>query len=110
MTPKLLVIVSTAEKEKAATGMLYATNAIKNGWLADVKVCFFGPFEKLAATDPEVQEWVKGLNEHQAAVACKFISDRHGVSDKLLELGVHVEYIGELVSHYIKDGYVPMVF
>ncbi len=110
MNSKLLVVLSTAEKDKAVTGILYATNAIKNEWLPDVKVYFFGPFEKLVAEDPEVQQWALPLIERQTPVACKFISDSDGVSEKLTQLGVQVEYIGELISNAIKDGYVPMVF
>lgn len=110
METKVLVILSTAEKEKALTGLLYTTNAIKNEWLPDVRVCFFGPFEKLLAEDPEVQQWALPLIEQQAPVACKFISDNHGVSEQLSELGVDVQYIGKLVSDSLKEGYVPMVF
>lgn len=110
MESKVLIILSTAEKDKAITGILYATNAIKYGWLNDVKVCFFGPFEKLVAEDEQVQEWVTPLLEHHVPVACKFISDSHGVSEKLMQLGIQVEYVGELVSNSIKDGYLPMVF
>lgn len=107
---KLLIILSTAEKEKAITGLLYASNVLKHVWLNDVKLCFFGPFETLLAEDEEVQHWVAQLTELQIPVACKFISDSHGVSEKLGQLGIKVEYVGELVSNYIKDGYVPMVF
>jgi hypothetical protein len=110
MDKKVLVILSTAEKEKALTGVLYATNAIKNQWLKDVKLCFFGPFEALLAEDTEVQGWVAQLAEYQAPVACKFISDSRGISEKLTALGIEVEYVGKLVSDYIEDGYIPMVF
>jgi hypothetical protein len=110
MAQKLLVVLSTAEKEKALTGLLYATNAIKNQWLDDVKVCFFGPFESLLAEDAEVQGWVAKLSEHQVPVACKFISDQHGVSDTLTALGIDVQYVGQLVSDHIREGFVPMVF
>ncbi len=110
MEQKVLVILSTAEKEKALTGILYTTNALKNHWLSDIKVCLFGPFEALLAEDEDIQDGVAGLREHLVPVACKFISDSHGVSEKLTELGIQVEYVGQLVSDYIKDGYIPMVF
>ena len=45
MASKVMVIVSTAEKEKALTGIMYAVNAQKNKWVDDIKVIFFGPFE-----------------------------------------------------------------
>ena len=46
MASKIMVIISTAEKEKALTGIMYAVNAQKNGWVDEVKVVFFGPFEQ----------------------------------------------------------------
>ena len=51
MGKKVIVIISTAEREKALVGVMYATNVLKNKWLEDVKVFFFGPFEKLVAED-----------------------------------------------------------
>ena len=38
MSSKLLVIVATSDKEKAQTALMYAKNAMKRGWLDDVKV------------------------------------------------------------------------
>ena len=107
---KVLIILSTAEKDKALTGVLYATNLLKHKWLEDVKLCFFGPFEALLAEDKEVQERVAQLAEYQVPVACKFVADNDGVSDKLSQLGIQIEYVGQMVSDYIKEGYVPMVF
>ncbi|QSO48891.1 hypothetical protein [Alicyclobacillus mengziensis] len=110
MAQKVLVILSTAEKEKALTGVLWATNALKYKWVEDVKLCFFGPFEALLAEDESVQASVAPLREYQVPVACKFVSDNQGVTDKLAQLGVQVEYVGQLVADYVNEGYVPMVF
>ncbi len=110
MDTKVLIILSTAEKEKAMTGILYATNALKNEWLSEVKICFFGPFETLLAEDEEVQGYVAELAEQQPPVACKFVSDNNGVTEKLSLLGIDTQYVGKLVSDYLNEGYVPMVF
>lgn len=110
MSSKVLIVLSTGEKEKALTGLLYAVNAQKNKWLEDVKVIFFGPFEKLVCEDDEVVDAASQLLEYQTPVACKFLSDQDGVSDKLSELGFDVQYVGSMVSDYIKKGYTPMVF
>lgn len=110
MASKLLVVISTGEKEKALTGLLYTTNVIRNQWIDDVRVFFFGPFEKLLAEDSEIQEWTTELANHQQPMACKFISDNHGVSEQLASLGVDVQYVGQPISDAIKEGYVPMVF
>ena len=110
MDKKVLIILSTAEKDKAMTGILFATNALKNEWLSEVKLCFFGPFEKLLAEDEEVQGYVAELAEQQPPVACKFVSDNNGVTEKLSLLGIDTQYVGKLVSDYLNEGYVPMVF
>lgn len=110
MASKVLIVLSTGEKEKALTGLLYATNAIAHKWLEDVRVFFFGPFEKLLAEDSEIQQQAAQLIEYQQPMACKGISDDQGVSDQLSRLGVDVQYIGQPISQALNDGYVPMVF
>ena len=107
---KVMVIISTAEKEKAATGLMYAGNAIKYNWLEDVKVFLFGPAEKLLAGDRDLQEMMAPIVKHQAPVACKFISDREDISPALAALGYKVDYVGSVISALIAEGYVPMVF
>jgi len=110
MPSKVMVIVSTAEKDKALTGIMYAVNAQKNKWLDDLKVIFFGPFENLLCEDEEVAQAASRLLDYETPIACKFLSDRDGISDKLEEMGVNVDYVGSLISGYIEEGYTPMVF
>lgn len=110
MASKILIIISTAEKEKAFTGIMYAANAQRNKWLDEVKVVFFGPFEDLITEDEEVADFASQLLEFEKPVACKRLSDNAGTSDKLKDLGYDVEYVGTIISDFIKKGYVPMVF
>ena len=110
MTDKLLVIIATGDKAKALTGLMYARNALKRGWLGDVKVIYFGPSERLMVEDSEVASAaieVAGLGE---SLACKAVSDRDGISAKVEEMGVRVEYVGSVISDYVKQGYAPMVW
>ena len=110
MASKILVIISTAEKEKALTGIMYAVNAQKNGWVDEVRVVFFGPFENLVCEDEEVIDAASRLLEYETPIACKFLSDRDKISNKLEDLGYKVDYIGSMISAYIEEGYVPLVF
>ncbi len=110
MKAKILVIISTAEKEKALTGIMYAFNAIKNQWVDDLKVIFFGPFENLLGEDPEVAEAARRLLTYQKPTACKFLADRDGISDQLEQMGMDVDYVGAIISAHVAEGYVPMVF
>ncbi|MEB3103779.1 hypothetical protein [Ferviditalea candida] len=110
MSTKLLVILSTAEKEKALSGLLYTANALKRGWLPEVKVVFFGPFEKLLVEDKDVREKAAEVLGKVTPVACKFISDNEGISDDIRNLGFDVDFVGKIISDYLMEGYVPMVF
>lgn len=110
MNTKLLVIIATGDKEKALSGLMYATNAIKKGCLDSVKIVFFGPSEKLIVRDEEVFNQVRDLAVIGESFACKAISDREGVSEKIEKLNVKVRYVGAIVSDFIKEGYLPMVW
>ena len=111
MNEKLLVIISTSEVEKARTGVLYTINAKRNEWINDIKLIFFGPSEKLLLEDDVIKQYVEEfILMEEKVVACKFIADRGKVNEKLTSLGVEVEYVGEMISNYIKNGYIPMVW
>ena len=110
MASKVMVIISTAEKDKALTGIMYAVNAQKNKWVDDLKVIFFGPFENLVCDDEKVAEAASRLLEYETPIACKFLSDRDGISEDLEKMGVNVDYVGSLISGYLDKGYIPMVF
>jgi hypothetical protein len=111
MNDRIVVIISSPDPGTARTGAMYAVNALKHGWMEEVKLFFFGPAEDLLLQDAEMQSW---LREYQAleetAVACKFIADRDGTADGIAGLDVQVEYVGSMISDLIKEGYVPMVW
>jgi len=111
MTDKLVVIISTSDPEKALTGMMYAINTVKNHWMEEVKLFFFGPAEELLLRDLSLQQSLKDYQAiNEAAIACKFLSDRESTSEQIAALGVKVEYVGTMISNLIKDGYAPMVW
>lgn len=110
MGTKILVIVSTGDKDTVLSALMYAGATIRNKWMDDVKVIYLGPSEILMIEDEEVAEKVKEINEASLCYACQTISDREGISDKITELGLRVELVGVRVSNLIKDGYVPLVW
>ena len=110
MGSKLLVMIATGDREKALAGLMYTRNVLKNKWLDDIRVVFFGPSEKLAAHDDKVAWFIKEITSEVDCFACKAISDKEGVSETLGEIGVRVEYVGTIVSNAIKEGYLPMVW
>jgi hypothetical protein len=89
---------------------MYARAAIKNKWLESVKVVYFGPVEQLMVSDAEVANAAIEIASMGETFACKAISDREGISEKVDEMGIKVEYVGSIISDYIKQGYVPMVW
>jgi hypothetical protein len=108
---KIVVIISTSDKEKARTGAMYAKNALLQGWMKEVKIFFFGPAQDLLLEDEELQNFVIEVQAmEENPIACKFISDRDKSTEKLNRLGIQVEPVGSLISSYINKGYVPMVW
>jgi len=110
LSSKILVIIATGDKGKALTGLMYAKNAVKKGWVEDVKVIYFGPSEQLLEQNKELAEAAIEVAAMCGSYACKAISDREGISERIESMGVRVEYVGSIISEYINQGYVPMVW
>ena len=111
MAGKIVIIISTSDREKARTAAMYAKNALLQGWMEEVKIFFFGPAQKLLLEDVELQKFVAEVSAlEEIPIACEFISERDGNSMHLEEIGVEVEPVGHRISEYINDGFVPMVW
>lgn len=108
---KVLVIISTPDPDKARTGMMYAVNALQQGWMEDVQLYFFGPSEQMILKNPELQGL---LTEFQAsgkqAVACSFIADEENINNDVAALGIDVTPVGSRISALIREGYIPMIW
>lgn len=107
---KLLVIIASGKeaKEKAAAGLLFAANSMRFGWAEKVEIVFFGPSQDLLVEDESFRELVVGQLGEYRPLACKFIADARGYSEKLGF--TRLEYIGEVVNRLIDEGFTPMVF
>ncbi|MFW6041169.1 MAG: hypothetical protein ACOC85_04975 [Thermoplasmatota archaeon] len=110
MSNKILIIIASGDKDKAITGMAYAKNAIKRGWLEEIKVVYFGPVERLMIEDEDVRESALELSELTNPLACKAITEEGGFTEDIEELGIKAEYVGSIISDHIKDGFTPMVW
>ncbi len=117
MSDKVVVIIASSDPDKACTGLMYAANARKHGWLKDVRLVVFGPAEKTLLEDPDMQELLREFRDFEdvdagggEVAACRFLSNRDGISDGLRGLGVQVRYVGSYVSDLMKAGYAPMVW
>jgi hypothetical protein len=110
MASKILIIISTGDKDKALTGLGYAYRAKKQGWMDEVKVVFFGPSEHLLLKDEDIAQSAQKIATIEKPIACKNFADRNGLTEKIESLGIKVDYVGPIMSDLIKEGYVPMVF
>ena len=110
MSSKLLVIIATGDREKALTGLMYAKNNIKYGWVDNLEVMFFGPSENLLVNDTDVKNSAAELAGLGQPIACKFLSDRDGISKRIEGMGISVDYVGSIIADLIREGYIPMVW
>jgi hypothetical protein len=112
MASKLFVILSSGDREVALeVGLVYTLNAAKNGWMDEVKLIIFGPSEKLAAYDTQVQERIKEVqNSGVEVMACKWCADRMKIADALEKAGIKVVYVGTVISDLIKSGWASLTF
>ena len=111
MHDRIIVIIATAEAAKARTGAMYALNAMKSGWLQDVKLVLFGPAERLFLEDPDFEDLVRQFMEvAKTPLACQYISDKERTSERLRDMGLDVQYVGPPISEAIREGYLPMVW
>jgi len=112
MASKVFVVLGSGDREVALeVGLVYPLNAAKKKWMDEVKVIIFGPAEKLAAYDSEVQERLKELQEADIEVmACKWCADRMNITGRLEEAGIKVVYVGTVISQLLKDGWASLSF
>ena len=112
MATRLFVLLSSGDKEVALeVGLAYPLTLVKNKWMDEVKVIVYGPSEKLAAYDAEVQERLKELQENGIEVMlCKYCADRMNITDILEGAGFKVVYVSPIMAQMIKDGWASLTF
>ncbi len=112
MANKVFLVISSGDREVVKwPALTYALNAAKQKWMDEVKVIFFGPSEELAASDPEIQEKIKELQEAGVEViACKACADAWNITGAIEEAGIGVVYVGSVISQLINDGWVSLTY
>ena len=85
--------------------MMYAGNAIRNGWWDEVQLIIWGATSKLVAENEQIQEVLKEM-EHTGVklIACKACVAKLGLQDKFEDLGIEVAYMGVPLTEIIKSG------
>ena len=106
MSDKILLIISSRDREVIKTALNYALNANRNGWVGDIETVLFGPSEKTVVEDPELQQLIQKINEEGLQpIACKAVADSQNLAEDLLKIGINVRYVGKYISDKIKEGY-----
>ena len=103
---KLNILWTTINKDTIFNMLsLYAINSKTHDWWKNVNVIIWGASAKLIGSDTQVQTEILEMINHGVSIeACKDCCDNFGVSDKLIELGINVRYMGEPLTNYIKNG------
>lgn len=113
MADKIFFVVASGDKDVVLeVALFYPLTVAKEGWMKDVKVVLFGPSEDLVARDENVQKRIKRLQEEGGIEikACKYCSDKSGISEKLEAMGITVEYVSPIMAQWIKDGWANLTF
>jgi hypothetical protein len=103
----MLVILWTSGDRDAALKMvfMFAKNAKKRGWWADVTLIVWGPSALLLSVDRELQDYLREMQELGVVVeACVTCAEMYGVAETLAGLGIDVKKMGEPLTAYMKEG------
>jgi hypothetical protein len=99
-----LFILWTSGDRHVALDMvfMYAGNSLTNGLWSGVELCIWGPSASLAAEDEEIRIGLLALMEKGVIVtACKACTDNYGITEKLIETGVDVKYMGSSLTEVL---------
>lgn len=110
VSDKLLVVIVSAD-EKATFGARMASRMVQRGTLADVRVLFFGPSERLLAEPPAaLADSLATLRASAPPMACRAVAAEMGIAERLETGGIELVQAGQEVERRMLDGYQLMTF
>jgi hypothetical protein len=84
---------------------MYVNVAAKNSWWNEISLIIWGPSSKLTSENIDIQKKIKEMQKSGVKVeACKACADQYGVSDKLIQLGIEVKYMGKPLTEILKSN------
>jgi len=82
---------------------MYGINALKKGWWEKVTIIVWGAPAVLATENESIQGKIKAARKAGVYLtACKACADQLGVSSQLGDLGIEVQYTGQLLTDILK--------
>jgi hypothetical protein len=110
---KLFMIISSGDPRIITdVAIPYVRNALKNKWMEKIRVFFWGPSERVLISALEVKAQVMDLVQlvSNEVYACQQCAEDYNIAEKIENLGVKVEYIGEMVSEMLKSEWIQLNF
>ena len=90
---------------------MYTQAAIRNGWWKHVEFIVWGPSQQLISENEEIQKEIKKMMLAGIKFeACKACADMYCVSDKLIDVGIDVRYMGQALTEVLKSNKKLMTF
>jgi hypothetical protein len=110
VSDKLLVVI-VSDDVKASVGLQMASRMIQRGTLADVRVLFFGPSERLLADPPaDLAGPIATVRGKAAPLACQAVAEQLGITQRLVEVGTEMVPAGQEIEQRLLQGYQVMTF
>jgi hypothetical protein len=102
----IVVVWTSGERDVALeVAFPYTLNSKVRNWWEDVTLVVWGPSTQLVCHDLEIQAYLEKIKEAGITIeCCKACADRYGLSEKVQSLGIHVKYMGEPTTKYLKEG------
>ncbi|MDR3600381.1 MAG: DsrE family protein [Desulfosporosinus sp.] len=102
---KLVVVWTNGDREVAIRmAFMYTLNSKLKEWWDEVSLIVWGPSAKLLTEDKLLQEYMEKVkNAGVELLACKACADSYGVSEVLENMGINVQYTGQVLTDFLKD-------
>jgi len=106
----LFIVWTTGEKDVFTKMIGPYLNVAAKSWTQRT-LLVWGPSERLAAEDADVQGLVQKLKSSGVILkACKWCAEQYGVDKKLAELGFEVDYMGTPLTEALQSGQKIVAF
>ena len=102
---KLNVLWTSCDRQVALDMIfMYCLNSRLKGWWQEVSLIVWGPSAELLNRDEELKKELAKLRQAGVEIlACRACADRYGVSRELEDLGIKVIYMGQPLTHLLKE-------
>lgn len=102
---KLVVVWTNGDREVAIRmAFMYTLNSKLKEWWDEVSLIVWGPSAKLLTEDKILQDYIEKIKDAGVELlACKACADSYGVSEGLANMGINVQYTGQVLTDFLKD-------